>query len=141
MENNIPYIKLSRIRTDYGIGNRQGTNLGLNELDGFSTDQLIQLKSVLRDECDDIEYQINLEKKKCEKDSRWMYGSKNSLKAREQFIERIEEILCDNIESSSSFAERFLEESKKVLDTNTFNRIKNSVLKPNDLDIFSVNDM
>jgi len=79
MENtNDPYIKLSRIRNDYGLTDRQGTNLKLSELDGFTPEQLRQLLKTLLDENQDIEYQINLELKRCEKNAGWMYGCKNS---------------------------------------------------------------
>ena len=138
MENDL-YIKLSRIRDDYGIGDRQGTELSLSGLDGFTDEQLSQLCDALRDECDDIEYQINLEKKRCEKGVKWMYGCKNSLKARRYFIDHIDGILNDGT-SDDDIAKKFMEAAKSGLDTEVFNRVMLVATQDSD-DIFKSSDI
>ena len=90
---NDPYIKLSRVRTDMGIKDRQGTKLFKSELGAFPHEELTQLRAVLVEECEDIQYQIKLEQKKCEKNPDWMYGCRNSKRARNSFIGFIDEIL------------------------------------------------
>ena len=91
-----PYIKLSRIRDDYGLEGRQGTSLHLSELNVFSKEQLKKLRKALTDECQDIEYQISYEMTHPEKGAKWMYGCKNSLRARNGFVERINELLVSD---------------------------------------------
>jgi len=134
-----PYIKLSRIRDDYGIEGRQGTTLKLSELDEFTPEQLQQLCSVLTDECQDIDYQIRLEMKRCEKDARWMYGCKNSLKARERFIERIHEIQ-GVVPAEADIAIRFMQLAKQGLEEGVYATLLTSAQggRP---DVFSMEDI
>jgi len=137
------YIKLSRIRDDYGIPGRQGTVLNMSELDGFSIEQLRCLRRVLSDECEDIQYQINLELKNYEKDAKWMYGCKNSLKARQVFVQRIDEILSSSESKSVEMddAERaiaFMKTAALMLPDETFWRIRDHAEKK---EVFSVSDI
>lgn len=119
METTDPYIKLSKIRNDYGIEGRQGTDFFLSELDGLSRDQLVQLRMALKDEQDDIQYQINLEEKRLEKTTRWMYGAKGSMRARDVFIQRIDELLGFTT-AEAEVAIRFVRLAQKALDEGVF---------------------
>jgi len=116
------YIKLSRVRDDYGIAGRQGTKLFISELEGFTSEQLRTLKVALMDECGDLEYQIGHEMKRHELDARWMYGCKNSFKAREKFINKISEILDDTI-PETEIALRFMREAKRTMDHKSFDSL------------------
>ena len=116
------YIKLSRIRDDYGLDGRQGTTLHLSELDGFTVAQLRSLKDALSDECQDIDYQIGHEMKHHEKDAKWMYGCKNSLKARQKFVTRISELLLDTV-SEAEIAMKFMRTAKKHMNAKEYDAL------------------
>lgn len=119
MEND-PYIKLSKVRSDYGVDeSRNGTDFYMSELDGLNGEQLQALRDALLDEIEDISYQIEYEKKHCERGSRWMYGAKNSRNAREQFVERINELLSEN-PSDEEIALRFQRAAEKVLEPEVY---------------------
>ena len=122
MEHTDPYIKLSKIRDDYGIANRQGTDFYMSELDNLSSDQLKSMRNALIDEVDDIIYQISYEREHLEKGSRWMYGAKHSRDARKAFINRINELLGDHL-TDEQLALKFMDIAKQ-----TYGNIYESIL-------------
>lgn len=132
------YIKLSRIRDDYGIEGRQGTSLHLSELEGFTIEQLRTLKAALEDECQDIEYQVGHEMKYHEKDAKWMYGCKNSLKARQRFVARIQELLFDGV-SETEIAMKFMRVAKQNLSSTQYASLLS--IAQGKSEVFSAQDM
>lgn len=130
--NNKTYIKLSRIR-DYGIGKEEGDYiLRFNELATLSSNQLKNLKSILEEEIDDINYQISHEQKHMnhkEHDLKWYYGAKSSREARIYFIRQIDKILEEDKNNDCELVQLRLFRSIAfgLLDLEMFNKIEQFV--------------
>lgn len=134
------YIKLSRVREDYGIGDRKGDVLYISELDHFGFDQLKSFRLALRDEIEDIKYQIEREKKYLERDASWMYSCKNSLKARQKFVDKIDELLGDSY-LSSEYAKKFMQVAKDHLNHEVYNLIISKVSDMCEDDLIETEDV
>jgi len=139
MEHTDPYIKLSKVRDDYGVDGRQGTDFYMSELDGLAPAQLTALRKALVDEVDDIGFQIDFERKHLEKGSRWMYGAKHSIDARNAFIQRIDELLREH-PTDEQVALRFMALAKQALDSGVYASIL-ATAKGETSGVFSAEDI
>ena len=106
MDKPTAYVKLSRIR-DYGIG-EYSDGLPIEKLDTFTNQQLINLRDIFIEEIGDIDYQLKREEKHYDHDLKWHYGAKSSKKARQTFIDRINEIVNEKIAGSINEKEDLL---------------------------------
>ena len=135
------YIKLSRVRKDYGIYGRQGTSLHMSELDNLTSDQLFSLRKALLDELEDIGFQIACEIKNPSTGPQWLYAAKASRNARQSFVDRINEIIpIESSVSESEIAVKFMRIAKVRLSSADFSSILKSATGSSS-EVFTADDV